>query len=50
MWLAGDQNDANDPKQTQAVSQSLLSVDRLDRAAYPNMERYKRPLQIVHLT
>jgi hypothetical protein len=37
MWLAGDQNDANDPKQTQAVSQSLLSVDRLDRAAYPNM-------------
>ena len=25
------------------------SVDRAERAAYANMERHKRPLQIVHL-
>jgi hypothetical protein len=30
------QNGAIDPKQTQAISQSLLSVNRPDRAAYTN--------------
>src|SRR5467141_1737451 len=47
---ARGQNDEFDPKQTQAVLKSLLSVNRPDRAAYTNMDRYKRPLQIVHLT
>ncbi len=47
---ARGQNDEFDPKQTQAVLKSLFSVNRPDRAAYTNTDRYKRPLQIVHLT
>jgi hypothetical protein len=47
---ARGQNDEFDPKQTQAVLKSgFLSIGP-DRAAYTNMDRYKRPLQIVHPT